>query len=171
MKVVLLGYMASGKSSVGRLLADKFGHDFIDLDDEIASRIGMDIPTIFSKKGEIFFRKKETETLIDILHGNSNLVLALGGGTPCYGNNMQIINASTANSFYLKLSIPNLVVRLSAEKQRRPLVANIPNKDLPEFIGKHLFERIPFYNRANHTIEVDDKSLDEVATELQQFLI
>lgn len=171
MKVILLGYMASGKSSVGPLLAEKLGHDFIDLDDEIASRIGMDIPAIFSKKGEIFFRKKETETLIDILHGNSNLVLALGGGTPCYGNNMQIINASTPNSFYLKLTIPHLAVRLSAEKQERPLVANIPNKDLPEFIGKHLFERTPFYNKANHIIEVNDKSLDEVVTELQQCLI
>jgi shikimate kinase len=171
MKVVLLGYMASGKSTVGRVLAKRLNYDFVDLDEEISQRVGMEIATIFSRKGEIFFRKKETEVLGDILQGPSNIVLALGGGTPCYGTNMSIINESTANSFYLKLSVPNLVVRLLAEKEQRPLVANISDDDLAEFVGKHLFERAPFYSQANHTIMTDDKTLDEVVNELRQFLV
>ena len=83
MKVVLLGYMASGKSSVGKALATKLGYHFIDLDEEISNRVGMDVPTIFSEKGEIFFRRKETEVLEDILKGDNDIVLSLGGGTPC----------------------------------------------------------------------------------------
>ncbi len=171
MKVVLLGYMASGKSSVGRGLAEKLGANFIDLDDEISKEVGMDIPALFSEKGEIFFRKKETEVLTEIMDTPSNFVLALGGGTPCYGSNMKIINESTLYSFYLKVSIPQLVNRLSLEKQHRPLVANVSDNDLPEFIGKHLFERAPFYSMAHQTINTDKKTLNEVVEELSAYLV
>lgn len=171
MVVVLLGYMASGKSSVGKLLANRLGSDFIDLDEEISNRLGLDIPTIFSQKGEIFFRKEETEVLKDILKQDANIVLSLGGGTPCYGQNMQIITESTPNSFYLNLSIPTLVDRISREKEQRPLVANLPNEELPEFIGKHLFERAPFYAMANHTIFANHKTREELVAEIGRFLV
>lgn len=171
MKVVLLGYMTSGKSSVGKLLAKGLGYDFIDLDEEISTRTAMDIPTIFSEKGEIFFRKQEAQVLGDILNSSSDLVLSLGGGTPCYGNNMHLINEKTPNSFYLNLSIPSLVKRIAKEKKERPLVANIPDEELPEFVGKHLFERAPFYGMANHIIFTEKKTMEEVADELKTYLV
>ena len=171
MKVVLLGYMASGKSTVGKSLASRLGYSFIDLDEEISARVGMDIPTIFSKKGEIFFRRKETEVLVDIMENTSDFVLSLGGGTPCYGQNMEVINTHTPNSFYLNLPIGGLVKRIAEEKDHRPLVANIPDEELPEFVGKHLFERAPFYSKAAQTIFANDKTVEEIVGELEKYLV
>ena len=170
MKIVLLGYMASGKSTVGKILANQLNCDFIDLDEEITRQLGMDIPTIFSKKGEIFFRKKETEVLTVLLKNDKPTVIALGGGTPCYGNNMDIINTTTPHSFYLKLPISVIVSRLAAEKAKRPLVAQITDGDLPEFVGKHLFERTPFYTQSRHTIHAQTKTPMVLAHEIVGFL-
>lgn len=171
MKVVLLGYMASGKSSVGRALASRLCYHFIDLDEEISNRVGMDVPTIFSKKGEIFFRRKETEVLIDLLQKDDDMVLSLGGGTPCYGQNMKIVNDHTPYSFYLNLPIGSLVERISKEKEQRPLVSRIPDDELPEFIGKHLFERMPFYAQARHSILANGKTVDDIVLEISSYLI
>ena len=111
------------------------------------------------------------EVLRDVLNKNTGMVLALGGGTPCYGNNMQLVKESTPNSFYLKLSIGNLVQRIASEKLQRPLVTNISDQELPEFIGKHLFERGPFYAMANYTIDCNAKTMEEVCGEIQKRLL
>ena len=145
MKVVLVGYMASGKSTIGKLLAKSLGIDFLDLDNEIASEFDLSISEIFKTKGELFFRKKEMQVLNKLLNSTQSFVLATGGGTPCYGNSMVDINNLSTNVFYLKHTISSLIERISAEKEQRPLVANISDDDLPEFIGKHLFERNVFY--------------------------
>ena len=171
MKIVLLGYMSSGKSSVGKLLAEQLKLKFIDLDTAIEKATGSTISRIFSEKGEIYFRKKETEVLQDILATTSGMVLSLGGGTPCYGNNMQLVKQHTMHSFYLKLSIGNLVKRIIAAPGDRPLVAGISEEELPEFIGKHLFERAPYYAMANYTIESNDKTLAQISQEIQQRLL
>ena len=171
MKVVLLGYMASGKSSVGRALAKRLDLSFLDLDEEISKAVEMDIPEIFLRKGEIFFRKKEAEVLKEVLMNTPNMVLSVGGGTPCYGSNMELINQLSDRSFYLKLSIGNLVQRIAKEREQRPLVKDIPEKDLPEFVGKHLFERSPFYALATQTIVADQKTLDGVVKEIADDLV
>ncbi len=162
-----MGYMASGKSSIGNALAEELGCDFVDLDQEISKETEMDIPQIFSEKGEIFFRKKESEVLKALMTGDMNFVLATGGGTPCYGANMQTILDNGEISVYLKLSIPSLVERLLNEKESRPLVQNIGDSDLPEFVGKHLFERRHFYMKATHVIECDGKSIEEIVSEIR----
>ena len=171
LKVVLLGYMASGKSTIGKLLGEQLKLPFKDLDSEIEKSVGMDIPTIFNKNGELFFRKKETEVLKHLMNSNQTFVLALGGGTPCYGSNMEIINTETESSVYLKLKIPSLVNRISNEKNQRPLVATISDDELAEFIGKHLFERSPFYSKASITINCDDKSAQAIVKEIAESLI
>ncbi len=163
--------MASGKSTIGRALAHKLGYNFVDLDEEISNRVGMDIPRIFSDKGEIFFRRREAEVLRDLVKQENNLVVSLGGGTPCYGQNMQIIHESTPYSFYLNLSIASLVKRIAKEKALRPLVADIPDEELPEFVGKHLFERSPFYSMANHTILTENKTVEQIIMELEKYLV
>ena len=170
MKIVLLGYMCSGKTAVGEVLAKALDLEFIDLDHSIEKATGSTIPEIFEKKGELFFRKKEMEVLESILDKNTGMVLSLGGGTPCYGNNMHLIKEHTPYAFYLKWSIGSLAERILSGKTRRPLVANIPDDQLPEFIGKHLFERAPFYAMANFTIEGNDKSLEQISEEIQSLL-
>ncbi len=162
-KIVLLGYMGSGKSTVGRLLSDRLNIPFIDLDDYIESELGMSIPEIFSKKGEVFFRKKEHELLAEVLGSDRDYVLALGGGTPCYIGNMEIILSATPHVFYLRTDIQSLAERLLDEKSERPLISHLPDEEIPEFIGKHLFERTPFYHMAHHIIDAASLPAEEVA--------
>jgi shikimate kinase len=165
MKIVLLGYMASGKSAVGKVLAAALNSQFIDLDEFISEREQLSITQIFETKGEIYFRKKEGVYLQELLNLNQSSVISLGGGTPCYGNNMEFIeNKST--SFYLKASIDTIFERLKDETSQRPLVAAIGTENLKEYIAKHLFERAPYYEGASHTILVNNKNVAQIVDEM-----
>lgn len=168
MIVVLIGYMASGKSTLGKILANTLNYTFIDLDDFIEENEKKTIKEIFKSKGEIYFRAMETASLKNILSEKDNLILSLGGGTPCYSNNMDaILNSNNVTSIYLKASIPTLIGRLKGEKAKRPLIAHIETDDLlAEFIGKHLFERSQFYNKAQITIATDNKTEKKIIEEL-----
>jgi len=173
MIVVLMGYMGSGKSTIGKELATVLNYRFLDLDDYISEKENTTIPELFKTKGEIYFRKKETQCLNELLHECENIVLALGGGTPCYGENMTLLlNGLNIKLFYLKLSIPNLVDRLFQERQKRPLISHLNSEEeLLEFIGKHLFERVQYYNQAEFTIKTDHKTQKEVLEEILLQLI
>lgn len=168
MNVILIGYMASGKSSVGKILAEKLKYGFIDLDDYIETKEQSTIKDIFKTKGEIYFRKLEANYLKEILDQDDKVVLSLGGGTPCYGSNMEfILGKKNAKSIYFKTGIPTLVERLKSEKAQRPLIAHIDTDDmLTEFIGKHLFERAPYYNLAEITITTDNKTKEAIVEEV-----
>ncbi|WP_142783197.1 shikimate kinase [Changchengzhania lutea] len=168
MIVVLIGYMASGKSTIGIILAKKLGYNFIDLDEYIEEKEKLKVKDIFTLKGEIYFRKKEAQYLNEILNEENRIVLSLGGGTPCYGNNLDhILNQTGVISIYLKAQIHTLVNRLKNEKSKRPLLAELENGDaVTEYIGKHLFERSHFYNQANITISTDNKAQNEIVEEL-----
>ena len=158
--------MASGKSAVGQELARKNDYSFMDLDAYIESKEGMTIPEIFEDKGEIYFRKIEGEYLKEVLENSDNLVLSHGGGTPCYGNNMNLIKEHS-NSVYLRASINTIVKRLKTGKNSRPLVAELDEDKLSEYVAKHLFERRNFYEQAGNTIDVDKNSVEELAVEIQ----
>ena len=169
MELVLLGYMASGKSTISKKLAKILDVDFIDLDDYISEKEGDTIKNIFKNKGEIYFRIQENKYLNELLNGEKNIVLAIGGGTPCYSNNMDLINKK-ATSIYLKATLNSLYTRLIQEKSERPLVSELNNDKLKEYIAKHLFERAPFYERANYTISIDDKSIEDIIEEIQHLI-
>ncbi len=171
MKIVLMGYMASGKSTVGRLLASKLDMPFIDLDEYIEAFEKKAISAIFAEKGELYFRKLEHQMLGRALNENDSLVLATGGGTPVYGNNIRTILELSDHSVYLKWSIPELAKRIAGEKENRPLVRDLPLEDLPEFIGKHLFERAPFYVQADHILDCNGKDVEAVVSELEKLLL
>jgi len=164
MNVFLIGYMGSGKSSVGKKLSEVLNYDYLDLDDYIQQQEGNSISEIFKNKGEIYFRKVENQYLKDIISKKDNTIISLGGGTPCYGTNMEVIkNSNDTKSIYLKTSIANLSERLFFEKDKRPLISHLEDKDeLIEFIGKHLFERSVYYNQSDIIINTDQKSLNEV---------
>ncbi len=169
MKIVLLGYMASGKSAVGTILSNKLGVQCIDLDNFIEENEQSTISEIFKTKGEVYFRKKEGEYLKELLNLKEDCIISLGGGTPCYGNNMEFIE-NNSKSFYLKASINTLFDRLNGETSKRPLVASIGKENLKEYIAKHLFERTLFYQRAQHTITVGEKSIFKIIDEIVELL-
>ena len=157
--------MGSGKTLVSKELSNLNNFKIFDLDTEISKQNNRSITEIFKEKGEIFFRKTEKEVLEKILSTEKNIILSLGGGTPCYYNNINRINEKTI-SVFLKTNVKTLAQRLSSEKDKRPLIQNISNEDLPEFIVKHLFERNPFYNQAKITINTDNLSAREIAEEI-----
>ena len=154
MKIALVGYMGSGKTFTAKALAEKLDLDFLDLDAEIESQMQRSISEIISEKGELYFRKKERETLSRLLKG-SNFVLATGGGTPCYYDNMELLNANS-DTYFLSTSVKVLGLRLVKEKATRPLISHIADENLNEFVAKHLFERRHFYEQAKHTLQGPD---------------
>jgi len=170
--VILMGYMGSGKSTIGLNLATVLDYKFIDLDQYIEAKEHKSIPEIFSSKGEIYFRKIESLYLNEILNSHPDIVLSLGGGTPCYANNLdEILSHPKAKTFYLKLALPELVDRLIIEKDKRPIINHLQTEEeLLEFVGKHLFERQQFYNKAEFIINLDGKdvktSVESIITKL-----
>lgn len=168
MKIVLLGYMGSGKSVVGKQLAVTLDLPYVDLDKSIEEDQGKSINELFQSKGEIYFRKIENQLLHRIIDGPGRLILSTGGGTPCYGDNLPYMNSRPdVLTVYLKTSIPTLVARLRPEKDHRPLISHLGSEDeLMEFIGKHLFERNPFYNQADLIIETDGRVVNEIVQEI-----
>lgn len=157
--------MASGKSTVGRQLATGLGFDFIDLDQYIESKENTTIYELIKKTGEIRFRKTEHEALKEVLKLPKNTVIALGGGTPVYYNNMELISKNS-KTVYLRLPPSELSGRLENEKAGRPLIAHISNENLTEFVAKHLFERRPFYEKSILALDVKDKSAEQLSREI-----
>lgn len=169
MTISLLGYMGSGKSHVSKNLSKKLNFPLIDLDQKISEEHQLSIPEIFQNKGEIFFRKEEKRILESILNERSNIILSLGGGTPVYYNNMDLIN-QFSKSIFLRASVKTLTERIMLQKNSRPLIARLEDNDIPEFIAKHLFERNPFYGKSHFTIDTDSKTASEISDEIIRLL-
>ena len=167
MTLFLIGYMGSGKSVVGEKLADVLNYKYQDFDRYIESKENSTISYIFETKGEIYFRKAEGIYLEDVT-SLSNTVVSLGGGTPCYGNNMEVLlSEKEAVTIYLKANIPSLSQRLFEQKDHRPLIAHLNSKEeLQEFIGKHLFERAPYYEQSQIRVKTDGRSIDDVVQDI-----
>jgi len=163
LKIVLLGYMGSGKTTIGRIVANHLNVKFLDLDEYIEQRENLPVAKIFKEKGEVYFRKKEHYYLNEIFSGQNSFLLSLGGGTPCFGTNMELINERTLNSFYIQTSIEELVKRLKKGKAHRPMIAHLDDDELQEFIGKHLFERSFFYNQAHQLVKSEQRTPTEIA--------
>jgi len=100
------------------------------------------------------------------LNNKDNYVLALGGGTPCYYDNFNLYQNDNIKSFYLKTSVTTIIERLKTQKNTRPIIANLTEEELIEFVAKHLFERNYFYNQVQTIITVDNKNEQEIATEI-----
>lgn len=150
MKLYLIGLPGSGKSYLGKKLAEEAKIPFIDLDQVIEEETGDPVTKIFSAKGEDYFRNLEAAALRQQSKA-LDFVMACGGGTPCFHDNMKFINES-GKSIFLNLPVTEIVKRLnSAEKQNRPLLTGA--QDTLEDTLKNLLEkRIAFYNQATHTL-------------------
>ena len=161
-KIILVGYMGSGKTTIGKLLSEYIEIPFYDLDNLIEDKEVSSVQNIFSEKGEIYFRKLESRLFKDFVNTNDSFVLSIGGGTPCYAGNHLILQNDGIDSFYLKNSIEALTDRLSKERQHRPLISSLSDEDLQDYIRKHLFERNYFYFQSKNTIDTENKSEMEI---------
>jgi len=150
-KLCFLGYMGSGKSTLGRLVARKLDWSFIDLDQFIEERNGLSIPEIFDKHGEDHFRKLEREALLFLLKEPDPLLISCGGGSPIYEDNMDHM-ISMAICVHLKADEHLLYDRLKSSKSNRPLIRNMNEAELRAYIKSSLAEREAQYQRAQLTL-------------------
>lgn len=165
-KIILIGYMGVGKTTVAQLLSEKMKIEWVDLDQLIEKETQLSIKNIFEKHGEIYFRKLEHDIFKKVLDSDKPIIISTGGGTPCYANNHLFLNGADVKSFYLKASIQTLLNRLAKETSQRPLVANQSEEELKEFIAKNLFDRSFFYNQAPYKISVDGKTPSVIVEEI-----
>ena len=156
----LIGLMGSGKTYWAQRLAVMFQCDWIDLDQQIEKATDMTIREIFATEGEEFFRAKERDTLKQLSVVNK-LVVACGGGTPCFHNNMQWMNEN-GTTIWLQPDVDELVARLKRGKYKRPLIANLDDAELKDFVLKKMDERKPFYSLAKHHIQGDNILLEKM---------
>ena len=160
MRIVLVGYMGCGKSTVGKKLASKLGFFFLDTDLLFEEEYKISISNFFEKYGEDVFRRIERNILKKALI-NDNVVISTGGGTPCILDNMDLINKNSF-SIYIKMHINSIENRLINSKKPRPLIKDIPQTDLISFIEKQLLEREKYYNQANLIIKGENLDINSI---------
>ncbi|WP_282776889.1 shikimate kinase [Phaeodactylibacter xiamenensis] len=147
MQIYLIGFMGSGKSYTGRQLAQLLNRRFIDLDDWIEQEAGLSIREIFEQQGEAHFRKAEAEAVRKMAEELS-AVIATGGGTPCFHQNMEWMNANGL-TVYLDTSPEVLFQRLKSGRGHRPLIRSLTDEGLRAYISQKLRERTPYYQQAS----------------------
>ena len=168
MRIYIIGYMGAGKSTVGKRLANKLGFAFIDLDDAFESKFRYSIPRFFDQFGENRFRELEHQCLKEIITENEMAVISTGGGTACFYNNIDLMNASGI-SLYLKMHPKSLSQRLTRARRLRPVIRDIPNADMQSFVESQLEEREPFYKQASITVKGESLDMEELINQLKQY--
>lgn len=151
--IILTGYMCVGKTTVGKALAKELGQTFYDLDWYIEERFHTKVSKVFAEEGEERFRDLERRMLHEVAEFE-NVVVACGGGTPCFYDNMDYMNR-TGQTFYLKASPETIMQHLSISRGERPLLKGKTPAQLRTHIIEQLAQREPFYNKAQHTIDVN----------------
>ena len=151
--IILIGYMGAGKTTVGKTLAKQLGRTFYDLDWYIEDRFHQRIPDIFREKGEEGFRKIEQRMLHETA-AFENVVLACGGGTPCFFDNIDYMN-SCGETLFLEASVDTIISHLKISRTPRPLLQQKSGEELRQFIDEQLQTRLPFYQQAKYTFNVD----------------
>ncbi|BAV94069.1 shikimate kinase [Ichthyobacterium seriolicida] len=157
-KIILIGYMGCGKTTIGSALSKVMNLDFIDLDRYIELKQHMEITDIFDEKGQQYFRELETECLKEILDKNCGFILSTGGGSPCYAQNMNLMNKNGV-TIYLKMEAKSLYYRLKSQKSKRPVIANLADDVLEKYIEAHLKEREIFYKKSQIIIDIENEKL------------
>ncbi len=169
MRVYLLGYMGSGKSTIGRKVALELGLGFTDLDHQFEEQYRISVADFFEKYDEKGFRAIEQRLLHDTLRENDILV-STGGGTPCFFDNLEFIRKAGI-SVYLRWPSGLLIERLQHVKRKRPLLKNIPDGELHQKISQHIAEREFYYNQADIIVDGSTIGTPELAGMIRKFAI
>lgn len=161
MKIYFVGYMFSGKSSVGKKISRNLGLDFYDLDTLFEERYKISVSDFFSRYDESAFRKLEG----GILRSTAQLedcVISTGGGTPCFGDNMDFI-LGNGISVYLKSSVGTIMSRKANSKRPRPILVDMTPEDVRTFVERQLAERERFYEKADITVDAENIDIEKLA--------
>ncbi len=156
--------MGSGKTTIAKKIANKLSYKFVDIDKLIEDKYRKTIFEIFRDKDEKYFRNIEKETLESLIT-DDNIVIATGGGCPCFNNNMSLMN-KTGITIYLKLKTGFLINRLINSKVKRPLIEGKSKEELKDFIEKTLSEREIYYNQAKIIIDAENFKISELIEKL-----
>ena len=170
MRIILVGFMGCGKSSLGKKLARKMQYDFLDTDEWIETHAGKSIPHIFSEHGEAYFRELEKTALEAIRKSSDFTIISTGGGLPCFNDNMnELLDAGVV--VYLKLSASELAKRLLQSKTERPLISTFENEEsLRHYINKQLETRSEFYEQA-HLIPIGrQQRINEISELISNYI-
>lgn len=167
--IYLTGFMGCGKSTLGKKLAGFLNTDFVDLDKYISLVENKSVDEIFETLGETYFRNAESQSLEKISAHKSPQVIALGGGTICFNNNLNFIKTNGI-LIYIELSTKTLLNRLQNSKETRPLIKNLTPRQLENFVEIKLAERLPFYTKAHITLNGLNLSAQQIANNLFEFL-
>ena len=170
MLIFLIGMPGSGKSSVGKELATLMESKLLDLDAYIIEREKLSIPEIFKTKGEDYFRKAETNSLAEICEKMKSGVIAVGGGTPCFNNNMEVMQKGGC-TVYLKTTPDVLANRIENDTNERPLFRKLNGRKLKEKVTSMLEHREKFYKKATVVFDLRDKTPAVIAAEIKKLLI
>ena len=155
----------AGKSTISRKLAQRLNMSFMDLDEEIEKGEELTIKEIFSNTGEDSFRKLESEYLTELLSSEGAYILASGGGTPCFYNNMELM-LSKGTVFYLEAKVEDLLQRMTqVEKGTRPL---FNEGELKDSVNKLFHQRHKIYEKAHYTIPADEHAIDAILGLLEE---
>ena len=165
MKIFLIGFMGTGKTHWGRRLSEKLAIPFFDLDEEIVKQEGKSINEIFATNGEEYFRLLERNVLHIISEYNDSFIMACGGGTPCFYNNIDYMNQQGI-SVWLNTSVDVLYDRLLKEKNKRPLIKELNDQHLRGYILKKFSDRKIYYEQASITIAEDTTTLEKLVEKI-----
>ena len=159
-KIVLIGFSGAGKSTIAKKIAAHFHFSVLDTDEMLEEKYHISVFNIFEKYGEETFRQLEYNTLIEALQ-QENVVIATGGGTPCFFDAMKLINEA-AISVYVEMAPKSLVQRLLHAKKARPLTKNKTEEALFSYVTEQLIQREPFYKQAHFTVKGESCNLQEL---------
>lgn len=159
MKIFFIGFMGCGKTYWGKKLSQKLGVPFFDLDEKIEEQAGRPITELFAKEGEEYFRFLEKDVLHILTESHDTFVMACGGGTPCFYNNIDYLKKN-GTVVWINCSTECLYNRLTKEKDKRPLVASIPDNQLKSYIIKKYSSRKIFYQQANVILPEENLTVD-----------
>lgn len=160
--------MYSGKSTVGKKLANLMNLNHIDTDKVFESKYNITISSFFEKYGEDLFRELEHKILLETIE-EDNIIVSTGGGLPCFHNNIEIIKENGI-SIYLNMSPISIIHRINNSKKKRPLLQNKSPEELQQYIENLLREREVFYNQANLKIKGEDPNIKEIQSELSSYI-
>ncbi len=161
MRIFLIGFMGSGKTHWGRLISEKLSIPFFDLDEQVTAHAEKTIAEIFAVDGEEQFRLLEKDALHIITESHESFVMACGGGTPCYFNNIEYMNQA-GTTVWINTPSDTLFKRLVREKERRPLIRSLTDEQLRNFIAKKFSDRRIYYEQADIAIDEEPVQLDKL---------